>query len=175
MWTIKDPSSKQIYTYLKPHSPQKDMDFNASEWNSWIVMSVRGSWKSNRWWGIPSLSSIVAYRLCNIMYRRQTFAVATFTPLYICIASALMISPSYFLANWIDSFVFPTPSYQLETHHKPVVPTIITAFLRIACSIPVEINLTDLEFMEKVNSPNILNSKKRSNIILILNLINYGS
>ena len=49
----------------------------------------------------------------------------------------------------------------------------ITAFLRIACSIPVEINFTDLEFMEKMNSPDILNSKNRSNIILVLNLISY--
>ena len=102
----------------------------------------------------------------------QTFAVATFNPLYICMASALIISPSYLLANWIDSFVFPTPSYQLETNRKPVVPTMITAFLRIVCSIPVEINFTDLEFMIKMVNPDNLNSKNRVHIKKSLDFVN---
>lgn len=40
-----------------------------------------------------------------------TFAVVITNPLYICIASALIISPFNAFANSIDNFVFPTPKY----------------------------------------------------------------
>lgn len=49
----------------------------------------------------------------DIDRRIPTFAVATLTPLYICITSALIISPLYFFANSIDSFVLPTPRNEI--------------------------------------------------------------